>query len=568
MAATDHLERGREAYARRAWRDAFESLAVATAADDLERLATAAYMLGRDDDYVAALERAHQAYLDGGEALRAVRCAFWIGMNLVLRREVGARDGMAGPRTAAAGARGARLRRARLPAAPADVPARGGRRPRGRDRRRRRGRGDRRALRRRRPVRARRTGQGILLIGHGRVAEGLRLLDEAMVAVTAGELSPIVNGFVYCGVITGCQAATSRAAPRSGRRRSTRWCEQQPDMVELHRRLPRPSSRDHAAPRRLGRRRSQEARRAGERCAAGGERARGGRGASTARARSHRLRRASSRRPRRPTGRRAAAGASRSRAWRCCGWPRGRRDAAAAAIRRALAERASRRRAPRLLPASSRSCSRSATSRRRAAPAAELEEIAAAGRARLLDAIVAHARGAVELARGRRRRGAGGAAPCVPGVARAGGAVRGGAGAGAARTACRALGDDDTASLELEAARAVFAQLGAAPDLAGSTPRPRARPPRAHAARARGPPPRRRRQEQPGDLRRARDQRAHRGPASAEHLRQARRVVAHRRERVRVRARAASDRRMVRNDHAPRRAKLVNPGDARGRAAP
>ena len=32
--------------------------------------------------------------------------------------------------------------------------------------------------------------------------------------------------------------------------------------------------------------------------------------------------------------------------------------------------------------------------------------------------------------------------------------------------ACRALGDDDTAALELEAARGVFAQLGAAPDLA------------------------------------------------------------------------------------------------------
>ena len=32
--------------------------------------------------------------------------------------------------------------------------------------------------------------------------------------------------------------------------------------------------------------------------------------------------------------------------------------------------------------------------------------------------------------------------------------------------ACRALGDDDTAAMELEAARGVFAQLGAAPDLA------------------------------------------------------------------------------------------------------
>ena len=32
--------------------------------------------------------------------------------------------------------------------------------------------------------------------------------------------------------------------------------------------------------------------------------------------------------------------------------------------------------------------------------------------------------------------------------------------------ACRALGDDDGGGLELEAARAVFGQLGAAPDLA------------------------------------------------------------------------------------------------------
>jgi DNA-binding NarL/FixJ family response regulator len=32
--------------------------------------------------------------------------------------------------------------------------------------------------------------------------------------------------------------------------------------------------------------------------------------------------------------------------------------------------------------------------------------------------------------------------------------------------ACRALGDDDTAGLELEAARDVFARLGAAPDVA------------------------------------------------------------------------------------------------------
>src|SRR3712207_889538 len=39
---------------------------------------TSAYMLGRDDDYLSGLERAHHAYLAIGEAVRAVRCAFWV----------------------------------------------------------------------------------------------------------------------------------------------------------------------------------------------------------------------------------------------------------------------------------------------------------------------------------------------------------------------------------------------------------------------------------------------------------------------------------------------------------
>ena len=86
--ADDELERGREAFARRAWMAACESLshadrAAPLAAQDLELLATAAYMLGCDDDYVSGLERAHQLHLEAGAGLRAVRCAFWVGMNPV-----------------------------------------------------------------------------------------------------------------------------------------------------------------------------------------------------------------------------------------------------------------------------------------------------------------------------------------------------------------------------------------------------------------------------------------------------------------------------------------------------
>ena len=44
-------------------------------------------MLGRDDDYVGSLERAHQAYLDMREVPRAVRCGFWIGHSFLFRGE-------------------------------------------------------------------------------------------------------------------------------------------------------------------------------------------------------------------------------------------------------------------------------------------------------------------------------------------------------------------------------------------------------------------------------------------------------------------------------------------------
>ena len=80
MTATAAVERGRESYAKHAWVDAHESLseadrATALGAEDLELLARSAYMLGLDDEYVAALERAHRAHLDADHdaARRALR---------------------------------------------------------------------------------------------------------------------------------------------------------------------------------------------------------------------------------------------------------------------------------------------------------------------------------------------------------------------------------------------------------------------------------------------------------------------------------------------------------------
>jgi hypothetical protein len=74
------LERGRASYVRESWQDAVESLSSADrlaplAAEDLGLLANAAYLIGRDDDYVSGLERAHRGCLEAGDVPRAATSA-------------------------------------------------------------------------------------------------------------------------------------------------------------------------------------------------------------------------------------------------------------------------------------------------------------------------------------------------------------------------------------------------------------------------------------------------------------------------------------------------------------
>ena len=95
------LERGRDAYAARAWGDAHAFLLSADESeplgpDDLGLLATAAYMLGRDEEWVAAHERAHHLHLEGDDVEPAARSAFWIGFSYALRGELGPAEGWFG----------------------------------------------------------------------------------------------------------------------------------------------------------------------------------------------------------------------------------------------------------------------------------------------------------------------------------------------------------------------------------------------------------------------------------------------------------------------------------------
>ena len=231
----DELERGRQAFARRAWAETHDLLVRAHEqepldAQDLELLSMTVYMLGCDDDSVAWLERAHRRHLEDGETLRAVRSAAWIGLNLASRGDVGPASGWLGRAQRLVAAEGECAERGWLllprvfqheaagdfaaSAAVAEEAVRIGERFGDRD-----------------LFALAVHSQGHALIRNGRVREGLALLDEAMVAVTAEELSPIVTGIVYCGVILACQEVYEVRRAREWTRALADWWALQPEMV-------------------------------------------------------------------------------------------------------------------------------------------------------------------------------------------------------------------------------------------------------------------------------------------------------------------------------------------------
>jgi DNA-binding CsgD family transcriptional regulator len=462
----DALQRGRRAYARRAWGDAFESLALADqaapiGAEDLELLATSAYMLGRSDD-VNGLERAYQLYLDAGEPLRAARCAGWAGMHLATRGELGRANAWLGRAHRLVEAHGHECVEQGYLLFPLMFQQEAS--------------GDYEAA----SVTAARAAEigerfhdadlfslatqshGILLVRLGRVAEGLGLMDEAMVAVTRGELSPIVNGLVYCGVIFGCQLAYELRRAREWTAALTHWCEEQPDLVSfsgtclVHRSeiLQLQGSWRDAL---------EEAHQARERCA----QAMNLRTAAQACHQEGELRRLQ--------GEFAEAEQSYRDASRG-GWEpqpglallrlaQGDEAAADAAIRRVLGEAVELPRRAALLPAFVEIMLTVGDLEAASAGCLELEGISSGFESEQLRGSAAYARGAVELA-------AGDASTALVALRRACQIWQElGAPYEVARTrvliglACRALRDEDTAALELEAARSVFVELGAAPDV-------------------------------------------------------------------------------------------------------
>jgi DNA-binding CsgD family transcriptional regulator len=461
MPAVGAVERARELCAQGAWAEAYEALSGADDAEELALLSTCCYMLGRDDEYVAALERLHQRQLDAGEELPAARSAFWLVMFLLLDGQVGQATGWLARAERLVGdcdcvERGYLLvpaffrKRAAgdlegAAATAAEAAAIGLRF------------GD-------RDLYALAThARGHISVRAGHVAEGLEYLDEAMVAVTAGELSPIASGVVYCGVIMGCQAAFEPRRAAEWTAALARWCERQPDMVaftgscHVHRAEIMQLKGDWSEA-------LEEAACAARRAEVGNARSALGE-AAYVQGEVHRLR--------------GALGAAEEAYRKASGYGRepqpglallrmeqGRVDAALTAIRRVLGATTMTVERARLLPAYVEILLAAGDVEDARAAGEELAQIASGYEVGVLGAVAAQTQGAVALAAGEPAD----AVVALRHAWRVWDEVRAPYEAARVRAlmgaACRALGDEDAAALELDAARQAFADLGAARDLA------------------------------------------------------------------------------------------------------
>ncbi|OLT01073.1 hypothetical protein BJF90_33445 [Pseudonocardia sp. CNS-004] len=233
--SVDLRERGRGAYRLREWASAYELLAAADresplGPDDLELWVTAAYLTGHDDSGDDLSARAFRECAADDPA-RAARHALRLAILLLLRGETARSSGWRTRARRLLDGRGGDCAErgyllvpaaveflvagdaAEAEAASAEAVAIG----------ERFGDPDLLALGR--------LGVGQALVASGRTASALGLLDEVMVAVTADEVSPIFTGILYCAVIETCGEVFDLRRVREWTVALTRWCEAQPDLV-------------------------------------------------------------------------------------------------------------------------------------------------------------------------------------------------------------------------------------------------------------------------------------------------------------------------------------------------
>lgn len=468
MNAADSLQRGRESFRRQAWGDAYSQLAAADEGSPLEAedtflLASAAHLTGRDAERNALWARAHQQFLDLGDVPRAVRSAFNLIMGLADQHDFAQMGGWVGRAKRileesgqdcveqgyllipialqsleagdAAGSLAIFAQVAKVADRFNDL--------------------DLKSLGM--------LGRGSALVNLGELAEGAAMMDEAMVAVTTGEVSPIVAGVVYCAVIEMCQNIFDLRRAQEWTTALSHWCSSQPDLVpfrgqclihrveimRLHGAWPDAMEEVQRACDLFGRFPRQPAAPA----------------AYYEQAELHRVRGEFSRAGESyqmvsRLGRAPQPGLARLRL------AQGQVKAAEASIRLAMDEAKERTARARLLPAYVEVMLAAEDIDAAAAAALELAEIAADMSSPWLAAMAAQANGSVLLAGGDAKAALAKLREAWLLWRELDAPYEGAQARSLIGLACRLLGDEDTAQMELDAARWVFSQLGAVVDLA------------------------------------------------------------------------------------------------------
>jgi hypothetical protein len=215
------LERGRQSFDLHAWEDAYRQLQDADQRtpldlDDVERLAAASYLSGRGPESVELWTRAHEAYLARGDAEQAAHCAVFVAYELWASGEYAQFGGWVGRAKKVLDIAGlncaergyiciaeamqlmdsgdgatahARFTQAAGYAERFQEPSLGA---------------------------FAGIGRGHALLRLDRSGEGLSMIDEAMVSVTAGEVTPTMAGTIYCASNIACHEIQELRRRRSG----------------------------------------------------------------------------------------------------------------------------------------------------------------------------------------------------------------------------------------------------------------------------------------------------------------------------------------------------------------
>ena len=235
--ADDAVAQGRAALASGAWSEAYARLAAADALtplepEDLDRLASAAFLVGQDAASVQFRTRAHNAFLERDQPKRAAASAFWLAFTMLdnpafraqaagwLARAQRLVDELGQPCVeqgwllcGAARQMAARAEFGAANAAFAQAAAIGTQF------------GDKDLLT------MARHGQGRSLLAMNHVDAGLALLDEVMVAIAGGEIAPIITGALYCSVINACTDLFDLRRAHEWTAALDGWCGAHPDIV-------------------------------------------------------------------------------------------------------------------------------------------------------------------------------------------------------------------------------------------------------------------------------------------------------------------------------------------------